>query len=82
MSKKTLRSPAGISVHRIELSEGQLPDMACGLNGVAQQMRFRPTHIDVEFDPTGVVETRIYGPQIKQDGSLGKRELDHRWRRQ
>ena len=42
---------------------------------------FRPTHIDVEFDPKGVVETRIYGRQIKQDGSLGLGILDHRWRR-
>jgi hypothetical protein len=27
------------------------------------------------------VETRIYGRQIKQDGSLGLGILDHRWRR-
>jgi hypothetical protein len=39
------------------------------------------THIDVEFDQKGVVEMRIYGLQIKQDGSLSERELDHRWRR-
>jgi exodeoxyribonuclease-3 len=80
--EKRIRSSAGISVHRIELSDGQLPDMACGVNGVAQQTSFRPTHIDVEFDAKGVVETRIYGPQVKQDGSLSQRELDHRWRRQ
>lgn len=55
--------------------------MACGVNGVAQQMWFRPTHIDEEFDPKGIVETSMYGPQIKQDGSLRERELDHRWRR-
>jgi len=82
MSDKKIRSSTGTSVHRIELAEGQLPDMACGVNGVAQQTWFRPTHIDVEFDPKGVVETRIYGQQIKQDGSLSERELDHRWRRQ
>jgi exodeoxyribonuclease-3 len=81
MSEKKIRSSTGTSVHRIELTDGQLPDMACGVNGVAQQMWFRPTHIDVEFDPKGLVETRIYGLQIKQDGSLGARELDHRWRR-
>lgn len=81
MSEKKIRSSAGTSVHRIELAEDQLPDMACGVNGVAQATWFRPTHIDVEFDPKGVVETRIYGLQIKQDGSLGQRELDHRWRR-
>ncbi len=81
MSEKKIRSSAGTSVHRIELASGQLPDMACGVNGVAQQAWFRPTHIDVEFDPKGVVETRIYGPQIKQDGSLSERELDHRWHR-
>ena len=54
-------------MHRIELADGQPPDMACGVNGMAQQTWFRPTHIDVEFDPKGVVEKRIYGPQIKQD---------------
>lgn len=81
MSEKKIRSSAGTSVHRIKLADGQLPDMACGVNGVAQQTWFRPTHIDVEFDPKGVVETRIYGPQINQDGSVNERELDHRWRR-
>ena len=81
MSDKKIRSSAGISVHRIQLAEGQLPDMACGVNGVAQATWFRPSHIDVEFDAKGVVETRIYGPQVKQDGSLGERLLDHRWRR-
>ena len=81
MSEKKLRTRAGTSVHRIELADGQLPDMACGVNGVAYQKWFRPTHIDVEFDPAGVVETRIYGRQIKQDGSLGLGILYHRWRR-
>jgi hypothetical protein len=55
--------------------------MACGVNGVAQATWFRPTHIDVEFDTKGVVETRIYGLRVKQDGSLGERLLDHRWHR-
>jgi exodeoxyribonuclease-3 len=26
-------------------------------------------------------EVRIWGPRVLQDGSLGKRELDHRWKR-
>ncbi len=77
-----IRSSAGTAVHRIELADGRLPDMACGVNGVAQQKWFRPTHIDVEFDPKGVEETRVYGPRIKQDGSLSECELGHRWRRQ
>lgn len=51
MSERKIRSSAGTSVHRIELADGQLPDMASGVNGVAQQTWFRPTHIDVEFDP-------------------------------
>jgi hypothetical protein len=50
VSEMKIRARAGISVHRIELTDGQLPDMACGVNGVAQPSRFRPTHIDVEFD--------------------------------
>lgn len=81
MSERKIRSSAGTSVYRIGLAENQLPDMACGVNGVAQETWLRPTHIDVKFDLKGVVETRIYGLQIKQDGSLGQRELDHRWRR-
>ena len=81
MSAKKIRSSSGTSVHRIELADGQLPDMACGVNGVPQQTWFRPTHIDVEFDAEGLVETRIYGLQIKRDGSLSERELDPRWRR-
>ena len=56
MSEMKIRTRAGISVHRIELADGQLPELACGVNGVAYQKWFRPTHIDVEFDPAGVVE--------------------------
>ena len=81
MSEKKIRSSAGISVHRIELADGQLPDMFNGVNGVAHQTLFRPTHIDVEFDLKGVVETRIYGLGIKEDGTVGKKKLDHRWHR-
>ena len=81
MGEKRIRSSAGTSVHRIELADGELPDMFNGVNGVAHQTLFRPTHIDVEFDPKGVVETRIYGLGVKGDGTVGQRELDHRWHR-
>jgi hypothetical protein len=81
MSEKKIRTAAGISVYRIELADGQLPEMYNGVNGVAHQSLFRPTHIDVEFDPKGVVETRIYGLGIKDDGTVGNRKLDHRWHR-
>lgn len=81
MGEKKIRSSAGTSVHRIELADGELPDMHNGVNGVAHQTLFRPTHIDVEFDANGVVETRIYGLGIKRDGTVGEREVDHRWHR-
>ncbi len=81
MTDKKIRSSTRTSVHRIELADGQLPDMACGVKEVTQETWFRPTHIDVEFDPKDVVEIRIYGPQVRRDGSLGQREMDHRWRR-
>jgi len=82
MGEKKIRSSAGTSVHRIGLVDGQfLPDMHNGVNGVAHQTLFRPTHIDVEFDFKGVVETRIYGLGIKGDGTVGEREVDHRWHR-
>lgn len=55
--------------------------MCNGVNGVAHQKLFRPTHILVEFDVLGVAETRIYGLGVKEDGTVGQRELDHRWYR-
>jgi len=79
--ERKIRSPRGLEVYRTELAEGQLPDMACGVNGVSLQTVFRPECIDVEFDADGIVETRIYGRQVKADGSVGERWLDHRWRR-
>lgn len=82
MGDKKIRSSAGTSVHRVELTDGELPDMFNGVNGVPHQTLFRPTHIDVEFDAKGVVETRIYGLGIKGDGAVGEREVDHRWHRQ
>ncbi len=37
MSDEKIRSSAGNSVYRVELTDGQLPDMACGVNGVARE---------------------------------------------
>jgi len=77
-----LRSATGTTVARIALEPGTLPDMTCGVNGEPFQKRFRPDHIDVETDANGEpVQVRIYGLEIRMDGSLGLRELDHMWRR-
>jgi hypothetical protein len=42
---------------------------------------FRPTYFTAEWAGDVIVEVRIWGPRVLQDGSLGKRELDHRWKR-
>lgn len=64
---------------RIDLSPGSLPDMTCGLNGQPFQQEFRPTYITAVWTGSALTELRIWGPRVLNDGSLGKRELDHVW---
>lgn len=60
---------------------GSLPDMTCGLNGHEFLHQFRPAYVTAEWAGRVLKEVRIWGPRVLQDGSLGKRELDHRWTR-
>jgi hypothetical protein len=60
---------------------GAVPDMVCGNDGVAFQQSFRPTHFTATWSSGELVEIRIWGPRVLQGGSLGKRLLDHCWRR-
>lgn len=55
--------------------------MACGLNGKAFVQWFRPTYVTAEWAGGVLKEIRIWGPRLLQDGSLGKRLLDHQWKR-
>lgn len=66
---------------RFDLAVGSLPDMACGLNGKAFVQWFRPTYVTAEWAGGVLKEVRIWGPRVLQDGSLGKRVLDHQWKR-
>ncbi|WP_024445209.1 endonuclease/exonuclease/phosphatase family protein [Mycolicibacterium iranicum] len=65
---------------RFQLEPDSLPDMLCGVNGEGFVQPFRPTSFTAEWTRGVLVEVRIWGPRVLQDGSLGKRELDHRWK--
>lgn len=60
---------------------GSLPNMTCGINGQEFLQQFRPAYVTAEWAGRVLKEVRIWGPRVLQDGSLGKRELDHRWTR-
>jgi hypothetical protein len=58
--------------------------MACGgaRNGVSSATgveHFRPQYFTLEITDGRLTELRLWGPQIKQDGSLGIRHLDYLW---
>ena len=54
--------------------------MKCGVNGVLYQQEFRPTHFTADWTNGLLVQVMIWGPRILDDGSLGQRLLDHRWK--
>lgn len=54
--------------------------MKCGVNGEAFQQEFRPTHFTADWTDGLLVQVRIWGPRILDDGSFGERLLDHRWK--
>ncbi|WP_068269120.1 hypothetical protein [Aldersonia kunmingensis] len=66
---------------RFDLVAGELPDMRCGVNGEPWASTFRPTHVTARSIGGVIVEVKIWGPQVRTDGSLGKRLIDHVWRR-
>lgn len=60
------------------------PDMLCGVNqqrGSGVQS-FRPSYFTAKWtnDGSALVEVAIWGPRVLDDGTLGKRILDHCWR--
>lgn len=79
------RRPVSVSasrnLERFPLEPGSVPDMLCGVNGQGFVQSFRPTSFTAEWTGGVLTEVRIWGPRVLRDGSLGKRELDHRWKR-
>ena len=65
---------------RYPIVPGTVPDMPCGHNGQPFTQVFRPTYFTAQWDDGVLVELRIWGPRVLRDGSLGRRELDHRWK--
>ncbi len=57
-----------------------LRDMKCGVNGEPFQQEFRPTHFTADWTNGSLVQVMIWGPRVLDDGSLGERLLDHRWK--
>ncbi|MBZ4536386.1 endonuclease/exonuclease/phosphatase [Mycobacterium avium subsp. hominissuis] len=66
---------------RLDLAPGSLDDMKCGLNGQGFVHYFRPMYVTAEWASGVLKSVQIWGPQLLKDGSLGKRELDHKWKR-
>lgn len=80
--------PLGKEVHmtknhfmRFQLEPSDLDDMTCGVNGVKQVRKFRPSYFTAEWRDGALAEVRVWGPQVLKDGSLGNRELDHVWKK-
>lgn len=65
---------------RFPIEPGAVADMPCGHNGQPFTQVFRPAYFTAQWDDGVLVEVRIWGPRVLRDGSLGRRELDHRWR--
>lgn len=66
---------------RFPIEPGAIPDMPCGVNGEPFVQVLRPSHFTAQWAAGVLVEVRVWGPRVLQDGSPGKRELDHRWKR-
>ncbi len=66
---------------RFNLAPGSLCDLTCGLNGQKFVQQFRAAYVTAEWAGGVLKEVRIWGLGLLKDGSLGKRELDHRWKK-
>jgi exodeoxyribonuclease-3 len=71
---------SGTHTERFPISPGELADMTCGVNGEDFIQQFRPTYFTADWKDGFLVQVRIWGPRVLDDGSLGKRHLDHRWK--
>ena len=48
------------------------------VTGAKHVQQFRRTYFTAEWTDSVLVEVRVWGPRVLQDGSLGERELDYR----
>lgn len=65
---------------RFPIEPDLLADMTCGVNGENFIQVFRPSYFTADWKDGVLKQVRIWGPRVLDDGSLGKRELDHRWK--
>lgn len=65
---------------RFPIGSDTLAAMPCGVNGENFIQIFHPTHFTADWRNGFLRQVRIWGPRVLDDGSLGKRELDHRWK--
>lgn len=59
--------------------------MKCGActdeaKGIQRVRDFRPTHFTADWTDGVLVQVRVWGPQLRDDGSEVERDLDYRWR--
>lgn len=59
--------------------------MRCGAvtdeaKGIQRVRDFRPTYFTADWTDGVLVQVRVWGPQLLDDGSEGERDLDYRWR--
>ena len=72
---------------RFDIESGSLPrEMRCGAstdntNGIRRVQDFQPTYFTADWADGVLVQVRLWGPRILDDGSLGDRELDYRWKK-
>ena len=70
---------------RFELERDTLRVMKCGAcddeaKGIKRVHEFRPDHFTADWTDGVLVQVRVWGPQVLDDGSLGERDLDYRWK--
>jgi hypothetical protein len=72
---------------RFEVEPGSMPrEWRCGTNsdeikGVRRVQDFQPTYFTADWVDGVLVQVMLWGPRILDDGSLGERELDYRWKK-
>ena len=90
MSRNQTLSPLPVPAHttRINDADEQIrqaapPVQRSGVctdrvTGAKHVQQFRRTYFTAEWTDSVLVEVRVWGPRVLQDGSLGERELDYR----
>ena len=72
---------------RFEVEPGSMPrELRCGTNsdhikGIRRVQDFQPTYFTGDWTDGVLVQVMLWGPRVLDDGSLGERELDYRWKK-